>query len=102
MARKRKQEEQVQVELFDRVTPARYTEIADDLDSVMEYMRERNAEAEEVCPVCMSVLDMLEHIRFGLDTPAIKTRKAYAVLDPDSEYLDDAVVYFEQPADEED
>ena len=102
MAKKQEEKEQVQVELFDRVTPSRYTEIADDLDGVMEYIRERNAEAEEVCPVCMCVLDMLEHIRFGLDTPAIKTRKAYAVLDPDSEYLDDAVVYFEQPADEED
>ena len=93
MARKK----QADKEQAKRIIPLQYAEIYRDIKEVSEYIRETNEGAEEVCPVCMCVLDMLEHIEYGITTPAIRTGKGYSILNPEAEYLEDCIDYEEEP-----
>lgn len=92
MAKKQEEKEQPK-----RVIPVEYAEVYRDIKNVSEYIREMNEDEEQACPICMCVLDMLEHIAYGITTPVIRTGKGYAFLNPEAECLEDCIEYEEAP-----
>lgn len=73
-----------------RIIPEEMVEVCNDLDEVIDYLRDMNEDTP--CAVCLSAIDMLEHIRFSLTKPCVHTKKGVFTCDYDAQDVESALI----------
>ena len=62
-----------------RIIPEELVDVYNDIDEVIDYLRDMNEDTP--CPVCLSAIDMLEHVRMSLTKPCVHTKKGCITCD---------------------